>query len=141
MSDTATAPTPQPAEETPPKLRHINAIKMDLAKRLPDDMLKTREQGGKSITYIPWYHATRMLDRHAPGWSSAILATQVIGDSFVITMRLTIPTIDGPVSFEATGIEELKHKGYGDFASNASSMALRRCAAQAGLGRYLYYTK
>jgi hypothetical protein len=51
---------------------------------------------------------------------------------------LTVPTAEGPVYYEATGFETLETVGYGDPASNAESMALRRAAAKLGLGLYLY---
>lgn len=53
-------------------------------------------------------------------------------------MKITIPCLEGWVSREATGVEDLTNRGYGDYVSNACSMALRRAAALYGLGIGLY---
>lgn len=52
--------------------------------------------------------------------------------------RLSIPSSDGIVERDATGIEEIDAKGYGDAVSNAAAMAFKRACAMFGLGRHLY---
>jgi Rad52/22 family double-strand break repair protein len=129
----------------------ISQIIAALSRPLPDSMIETRNQGGKSIEYISWHRANKILDKYAPGWNWAIMK---------------IPCSEGLVYREATGTEvlkdekdvwigekpnrrplkdendrtvtELKELAYGDPSSNAESMAFRRAAAKFGLGLYLY---
>lgn len=117
--------------------RPINEIVADLAKPLPDQLLKTRRQGGNDLTYIPWHNATRVLDRYAPGWSYHV-EVQHVADKVVCIATITIQAEEGSVVRQATGYEDDTCGGYGDPFSNAESMALRRAAAKFGVGRYLY---
>ena len=70
--------------------------------------------------------------------SHKVRSIQQVGAHCVVTVRISIPCLEGTVMREATGIEPLDVKGYGDPSSNAESMALRRAAAKFGLGLYLY---
>lgn len=45
----------------------IDQIITALSRPLPKTLLQTRKQGGKQISYLPWYEANRILDRYAPG--------------------------------------------------------------------------
>jgi hypothetical protein len=117
--------------------RPINEIIKDLSKPIPQKYLKTRNQGGNTLTYIPWYNATILLDYYAPGWDYHVEVMHV-ADKVCVIATITILAAEGRVTRQATGIEEDDAKGYGDPFSNASSMALRRAAAHFGLGRYLY---
>jgi hypothetical protein len=131
---------PQPAApvfEAKP-LRSIQEIIADLKKPVAAKHLSQRKQGNQMLSYFAWYHAVRYLDHYAPGWSYSVLSVQTIGENCVLSVRLSIPCLEGVVSREATGIEPLIVKGYGDTSSNAESMALRRAAAKFGLGLYLY---
>lgn len=101
-------------------------------------MLATKVIKGTKITFLPWYQATRMLDKYAPGWEYEIKSIVTVKDQLIVTVRLTIHAEEGHFTREATGIEDDEVSGYGDAASNACSMALRRAAAHFGLGRYLY---
>jgi hypothetical protein len=58
-------------------------------------------------------------------------------ERFVVTARITIPSLEGAVWREATGTEDEELKGSGDPSSNAEAMALKRAAAKFGLGIYL----
>jgi hypothetical protein len=118
--------------------RSIQAIIADLSQPVNPRRLRTRMQGGKQITYLPWYQAVKCLDHFAPGWTYEVRSVVQIGDAVSITVRISIPCIEGIVWREATGIEPLKVKGYGDPTSNAESMALRRAAAKFGLCLNLY---
>ena len=117
--------------------RPMNEIIRDLSKPIPNSLLRERKQGGNTLTYIPWYNATKLLDYYAPGWGYAVEVLHV-ASSVVIIASITIQAKEGAVTRQATGVEEDDAKGYGDPFSNASSMALRRAAAHFGLGRYLY---
>jgi hypothetical protein len=117
--------------------RPINEIIADLAKPIPDSMLRERKQGQTTLTYIPWHNATRMLDRYAPGWQYFLEVKELAGKVVAIA-TIQILAAEGQITRMATGFEEEDKAGYGDPFSNASSMALRRAAAHFGLGRYLY---
>ena len=121
-----------------PELRSIVDVIRDLSKPCAPERLKQRVQGKTTLTYLPWYQAVRYLDRLAPGWSYEVRSIQTVGDQCGVVVRITIPCAEGVIWREATGIEPLKVTGYGDTLSNAESMALRRAAAQFGLGLYLY---
>jgi len=121
--------------------RTIADIITDLSKPIPDRLLKTKTVGGQKIRFIPWYTAVRFLDLYAPGWSYEIRSVTGVADQLIVVARISIPCTEGIIYREATGIEDITVKGYGDAASNASSMAMRRAAAAFGLGLHLYDTK
>jgi hypothetical protein len=135
-----------PAQKPPPigqlPLRSINDIITDLSKPIKARHLKQKLRGGQMLDFIPWYHAVKYLDLHAPGWSYEVRSTIWNNEGrLVLTVRLSIPCLEGAVHREATGTEEEPEAGermYGDPSSNAESMALRRAAAKFGLGLYLY---
>jgi hypothetical protein len=136
----AAAQKPLPAGQSP--LRSINEIITDLSKPIKTRHLKQKTRGGQVLDFIPWYHAVKYLDLHAPGWSYEVRSTVWNTEGrLVLTVRLSIPCLEGLVYREATGTEEEPEEGermYGDPSSNAESMALRRAAAKFGLGLYLY---
>ena len=134
MSEQATKQT----VERPAYGRGIQEIVADLSKDIAPKMLAEKVMGGKKITYLPWYRATRMLDYYAPGWTFEIRDIKPVGSNCVVIVRLSIPAAEGWFYREATGIEEEEVKGYGDPTSNAESMALWRAAAKFGLARGLY---
>jgi hypothetical protein len=123
-----------------------------LSRKLPEQLLSQREQGGKNLDYIPWHTVVQILNKYAPGWGWEIRTMQLSSDRLFLVGRLTIPAQDGLHWREATGTEELKEEyfdkiekvkkireiAYGDPSSNAESMAFRRSAAKFGLGLYLY---
>ena len=111
-------------------------------------MLDSKKRGGRTIGYIPWYVANRILDKYAPGWCWEITKLELSADRLFLVGRLTLNTADGIIWREASGTEELKEwsekkqqiteLAYGDPSSNSESMAFRRAAARFGLGLYLY---
>lgn len=135
----------------------IQQIIAKLSMKIKPEHLKQKKAGNSQITFLPWYNAIKYLDYFAPGWSYEVRAVHHIplaqpetpagekvkhvSGSVAVVVRLTIPTADGPVFREATGIEDDDKDGYGDPTSNAESMALRRAAAKFGLGLYLYEKK
>lgn len=121
--------------------RSINDIIGDLHKPIHPRHVKTRRQGGKEIHYITWFDAAKYLDLFAPGWSHEIRSIQQIGGKIVLTVRISIPALEGVIYREATGCEDEDTDSYGDAFSNSESMALRRCAAKFGLGQHLYRDK
>lgn len=120
------------------ELRSIRDIVNDLSKPVAKRHLRARKQGGREITYIAWYDAVKYLDHYAPGWCYEIRRIDSIAGKLILTIRLSIPCLEGVVHREATGQEDESHDSYGDSSSNAESMALRRSAAKFGLGLYLY---
>lgn len=121
------------------ELRSIKDIIADLSKPANPQRLKTRQQGGREITYIPWYEAVRYLDNYAPGWRCEIRSVTQVGDNLVMTVRIAIPCSEGEVWREASALEVIEDpKRYGDAATNAESAALRRAAAKFGLCLNLY---
>jgi hypothetical protein len=124
--------------EPRPELPSISDIIADLSRPVNPQRLKQRSQGGKTLTYLPWFQAVRYLDYHAPGWSYEVRSIAQIGDNLTMTVRISIPCAEGIVFREASALEPLKGSGYGDACTNAESAALRRAAAKFGLCLSLY---
>jgi hypothetical protein len=120
------------------ELRSIRDIVKDLTKPVAKRHLRTRKQGGKELTYIAWHDAVKYLDHYAPGWCYEVRSMNSVGGKLIMTIRLSIPSLEGIVYREATGQEDEQTDSWGDSSSNAESMALRRAAAKFGLGLYLY---
>ena len=119
-------------------LRSIKDIICDLSKPVNPQRLKQRQQGGRTLDYLPWYQAVRYLDNYAPGWRYEIRSVSQVGDNLVMVVRVVIPCAEGEVWREASALEPIKGTGYGDCAVNAESAALRRAAAKFGLCLGLY---
>lgn len=98
-------------------------------------------KGKKSgdVSFIPWPNLCEILDQLAPGWEWEIKSCDYHGDRTIVIGRLTINGSDGSLSREATGNEDSQCDGYGDPSSNAEAMAMRRCCAKFGVGRYLWF--
>jgi hypothetical protein len=109
-----------------------------LKAEIPAEFLRTRQQGGQTLTFMPWHACSALADERAPGWSGYVERIQQIGDAVAVTYRISIPTDDGVVEREAIGYESLATSSYGDPTSNAESMAFRRAWAKHGLGSSLY---
>jgi hypothetical protein len=100
--------------------------------------LKQRQQGGRTLDYLPWYQAVRYLDKYAPGWRYEVRSVNQVGENLVMTVRITVPCSEGEVYREASALEPIKGAGFGDCATNCESAALRRAAAKFGLCLNLY---
>ena len=124
--------------ETNTGLRSIREIVKDLSKPIAQKHLRKRKQGGKEITYLAWHDAVKYLDHFAPGWCYEIRSIDSIAGKLILTVRLSILSLEGIVYREATGQEDEDMDSYGDSSSNAESMALRRASAKFGLGLHLY---
>ena len=120
------------------EMRSIRDIVKDLSKPVAKRHLETRKQGGKELTYISWHDAVKYLDHYAPGWCYEVRSLNSIGGKLILTIRLSIPALEGVIYREATGQEDENTDSWGDSSSNAESMALRRAAAKFGMGLYLY---
>jgi len=117
--------------------RPINEIIRDLSKPISPARLKKKTIGGREITYLTWYDATKFLDYYAPGWEYQV-RVEHIAEKILAIATITIPAKEGRISRQATGYENDDKGGFGDPFSNSESMSLRRAAAKFGLGRYLY---
>lgn len=120
------------------ELRSIREIVKDLSKPVAKRHLRKRKQGGKEIFYIAWHDAIKYLDHYASGWNYEIRSMNSISGKLILTVRLSIPCLEGIVYREATGQEDEDLEIYGNSSSNAESMALRRACTKFGLGLYLY---
>ncbi len=119
-------------------LRSIREIVKDLSKPIAQKHLRKRRQGGKEITYLAWHDAVKYLDHFAPGWCYEIRSIDSVAGKLILTIRLSIQSLEGVIYREATGQEDEDLESYGNSSSNAESMALRRAAAKFGLGLSLY---
>src|ERR1044072_7173608 len=126
--------TENQTNETLTGLRSIREIVKDLSKPIAQKHLRKRRQGGKEILYLAWHDAVKYLDHYAPGWCYEVRRLDSIGGKLILTIRLSVPCLEGNVFREATGQEDEDMDAYGDSSSNAESMALRRAAAKFGLG-------
>lgn len=115
-----------------------NEIQEALKAPIPAEFLSTRNQGGQTLSYVTWYHATKLADERAPGWSGRVTSVTAVGNNVAVVYAITIPCEEGVVTREATGFEPMDSKGYGDPLSNAESMAFRRALAKHGLALDLY---
>jgi hypothetical protein len=131
-------------ENRPTYRRPMAEILADLAQEVPPDYLAEKEvpsKGGKqgyTALFIPWYKVLDLLDWYAPGWCHEVRAISGSGKQTIITIRLIIPTAEGDIYREATGIEDDDLEGFGDTASNACAQAVRRAFAMFGGGRALW---
>jgi intergrase/recombinase len=57
--------------------RPLAEILRDMNKRVPDKVLKVKNDNGVSLKYIPWYHANRMLSFYAPGSVFSLLPQKI----------------------------------------------------------------
>lgn len=137
----ATLPNTVPNGLEPPSMPgewSLKQIQSALSRPLPTELLATRKQGGKNLTYIPWHTANKILDKYAPGWAWEITKIELSETRLFMVGSLSIPTQEGLIVRCASGTEELNCSSYGDPSSNAESMAFRRACARFGLGLYLY---
>lgn len=137
----------------------ITQITEALSRPLPRSLIKTKTVKGTSIRFIEWHTAAKIMNKYAPGWSFSFtydthqfdweknvkqrdgsyeLKTGVSRELFVIG-TLTIPTAEGPVSQQASGLEDTDNPSiYGSSIQNAEANAFKRCCAKFGLGLHLY---
>lgn len=122
----------------------FTSIQSELSNPLDSSIVKTRNQGGTEVSYVPWSVIVGQLNNIAGAWSY-----RFVGQPFMYrTTRNNVNTDHVSVEVEITieGVtraakgEEIltEFSGYGDPISNASSMALRRAAAMFGFGLELW---
>ncbi|KAK7358078.1 hypothetical protein VNO80_17378 [Phaseolus coccineus] len=121
--------------------RPLAEILRDLNKRIPDTIVKAHVPGDPSAsTFIPWYHANRMLSFYAPGWCGEIRDV-IFSDNGSVTVvyRLTVRGSDGEAYRESTGTISPSDGSIGDPVSAAEEIAFCKACARFGLGLYLYH--
>lgn len=122
--------------------RPLAHVLYDLAQPIPKRHLKQKPASGKSnemLTYCPWHRTIRILSYYTNGFWEYHVENETIGEKyFMMRVSLMIETREGYITRHGTGIESLSKTSYGDFQSNAESMALRRACAKFGLGLDLY---
>ena len=128
----------QPVSKSVTGLRSFKDIVSDLSKPVAARHLKQRQQGGRTLDYLPWYSAVRYLDLYAPGWRYEIRSVNQVGENLVMTVRISVPCLEGEVYREASALEPIKGNGFGNCAVNCESAALGRGASKFGLCLYLY---
>lgn len=122
--------------------RPLSHILYDLSKPIPTRLLEKKpasNQSNEMLTFCPWHQMLRLMDHYTNGYFKKEIIDRVITKShLMMTVRVYIEHQDGTVFREATGLESLNTKAYGDPQSNAESMAFRRACANFGLGLHLY---
>ncbi|XVF16914.1 hypothetical protein REPUB_Repub10bG0071900 [Reevesia pubescens] len=118
--------------------RPLVEILRDLNKRIPDNIIKP--PSNSSSTFLPWYHANRMLSFYAPGWCGEVRDV-IFADNGTITVvyRLTIRGSDGEAHRESTGTVSSSDINVIDPVAAAEEIAFCRACARFGLGLYLYH--
>ncbi|XWS30000.1 hypothetical protein CRYUN_Cryun24cG0080300 [Craigia yunnanensis] len=118
--------------------RPLVEILRDLNKRIPDNIIKS--PNSSSSTFLPWYHANRMLSFYAPGWCGEVRDV-IFADNGTITVvyRLTIRGSDGEAYRESTGTVSSSESNIVDPVAAAEEVAFCKACARFGLGLYLYH--
>ncbi|XWS41153.1 hypothetical protein CRYUN_Cryun17cG0055800 [Craigia yunnanensis] len=119
--------------------RPLVEILRDLNKRIPDNVINPPSNSSSS-TFLPWYHANRMLSFYAPGWCGEVRDV-IFADNGTITVvyRLTIRGSDGEAHRESTGTVSSSDINIVDPVAAAEEIAFCRACARFGLGLYLYH--
>ncbi|KAA3477896.1 DNA repair RAD52-like protein 2, chloroplastic [Gossypium australe] len=112
--------------------RPLIEILRDLNKRIPHNIIKSPPN---SSTFLPWYHANRMLSFYAPGWCGEVRDV-IFANNGTITVvyRLTIRGSDGEAHRESTGTVSSSKINMVDPVSAAEEIAFCRACARFGLG-------
>jgi hypothetical protein len=122
--------------------RPLAEILRDLNKRIPDNIINTtpEEDNTGLNTFIPWYHANRMLSFYAAGWCGEIRDV-IFSDNGSVTVvyRVTIRGSDGEAHRESTGTVSPGDGHIVDPVAAAEEIAFCRACARFGLGLYLYH--
>jgi hypothetical protein len=118
-------------------------ILTQLAERIPDNLIKTRQEGGNELSYIEWHVACDVLDKVVGDWENDIKEVTVVDNKLFITGTITVNGVTRTnIGWEfLTRIDrdgQEKEIAFGDVFTNAFSMYLKRGAALFGVARHLY---
>ncbi|KAI3812375.1 hypothetical protein L1987_17082 [Smallanthus sonchifolius] len=120
--------------------RPLAEILRDLNKRIPDNIIVKQPDDTQS-SFIPWYHANRMLSFYAPGWCGETRDV-IFSDTGSVTVvyRVTVRGSDGEAHRESTGTVSSATNDQGvDPVAAAEEIAFCKACARFGLGLYLYH--
>ncbi|XP_076885567.1 DNA repair RAD52-like protein 2, chloroplastic [Bidens hawaiensis] len=120
--------------------RPLIEILRDLNKKIPDSITVKHDDTTHS-SYIPWFHANRMLSFYAPGWCGEIRDV-IFSDNGSVTVvyRVTVRGSDAEAHREATGTVSSATSGQGvDPVATAEEIAFCKACARFGLGLYMYH--
>ncbi|KAK8717179.1 hypothetical protein V6N13_044456 [Hibiscus sabdariffa] len=117
--------------------RPLVEILRDLNKRIPENIISSPSA---SSTFLPWYHANRMLSFYAPGWCGEVRDVKFADDGAItVVYRLTIRGSDREAHRESTGTVSSSDINIADHVAAAEEIAFCRACARFGLGLYLYH--
>ncbi|KAM2541661.1 hypothetical protein TB2_021200 [Malus domestica] len=118
--------------------RPLTEILRDLNKRIPDNIIQTAAESPSS-TFIPWYHANRMLSFYAAGWCGEVRDV-IFSDNGSVTVvyRVTVRGSDGEAHRESSGTVT-PSDDIVDPVAAAEQLAFCRACARFGLGLYLFH--
>ncbi|KAK9076247.1 hypothetical protein SSX86_004580 [Deinandra increscens subsp. villosa] len=120
--------------------RPLIEILRDLNKRIADNIIVKRD-GSSQSSFIPWYHANRMLSFYAPGWCGEIRDV-IFSDNGSVTVvyRVTVRGSDAEAHRESTGtVSSATNDPSVDPVAAAEEIAFCKACARFGLGLYLYH--
>ncbi|KAK8478365.1 hypothetical protein V6N13_065850 [Hibiscus sabdariffa] len=120
--------------------RPLSDILKELNKKVPDSLVKLRNEDGFTMKYIPWHIVNRIMNLHAPEWSGEVrnITYSADGKSVSVVYRVTLYGTDAEMYRESTGTASVDDT-YGDPVQKAEAMAFRRACARFGLGLHLYH--
>ncbi|KAK9052647.1 hypothetical protein SSX86_029277 [Deinandra increscens subsp. villosa] len=131
-----------PLDDSPSGItRPLAEILRDLNKRVHDNIIVKQADDDARSSFIPWYHANRMLSFYAPGWCGEIRDV-IFSDSGSVTVvyRVTVRGSDGEAHRESTGTVSSTANGQSvDPVAAAEEIAFCKACARFGLGLYLYH--
>ncbi|GMI67560.1 hypothetical protein HRI_000425300 [Hibiscus trionum] len=122
--------------------RPLVEILRDLNKRIPENIinLPSSSSSSSSSTFLPWYHANRMLSFYAPGWCGEVRDVRFADDGTItVVYRLSIRGSDAEAHRESTGTVSSSDVNIADPVATAEEIAFCRACARFGLGLYLYH--
>lgn len=117
-----------------------------LLQPIPPRLLKTMpgKGGSKPLKYIHWLTVMKFLDLRAPNWQKRITRVENSGLGCTVVCEISIECSDGTIVGSDVGFKthttgrDDKPTGFGGAPIVASRQALKRAAADLGLGRGLY---
>jgi len=133
ITDLKTPPTTPRFTEWEPGI--LDAMKT----QFPDSLLSTLSKGNLELTYSAWYNYEAFLDNVVPGWQLVITSIHDDNKYLSVVGYLEIYGVRryNVGWFDKT--ESGRGMDSGPPMAIARSSLLRRCSANFGLGRYLYF--
>lgn len=117
-------------------------IKRRLKEPIPVNLISYKKKGGNDkISYINVTDCKDLLDQRVGAdaqWDAVIVGDSVVGDNYVVKVRIRIWAFDGTFEQDGIGLEKINLNSYGDPATNAYAKAFRRAAEGHGLARELW---